>query len=222
MATLQTLTLAELAYRRLRDRIVRGELLAGQRLMPEELGQELSISPTPVKEALLMLERDGLIVSTARRGSIVRRFTPRDIAELYEARLMIEQRAISVGFATGQVNDAMLSRISICAALYAERSNKRTAQDLRQARRHDHDLHTLFVALDGNALIAEWHQRLLRQTQLVRAYSLRAYDAGQVARSERDHAAILAGLRVHDPATVIRALEAHLTQSSASAVANQS
>ena len=102
MATLQALTLAELTCRRLRDRVVRGELLAGPRLMPEDVGQDLSISPIPVKEALLKLARDGLIVSTARRGSVVRRFSTRDIAELYEARLMIEQRAISVGVATGR------------------------------------------------------------------------------------------------------------------------
>lgn len=221
MSTLQTATLAEQAYHRLRDRIIRGDLVAGQRLMPEELGQSLSISPTPVKEALLMLERDGLIQSNARRSATVRRFTAVDIAELYEARLMVEQHAITTGHSAGRIDDDALARIATCVTQHAERSNRRSTADLRLALQHDHDLHTLLVALGGNALIADWHQRMLRQTQLVRAYSLRAYDAGRLARARDDHLAILAALRARDPDAANRALEIHLAHSRADVLADQ-
>ncbi len=210
---MQKSTLAEQAYRELRERIVRGELPAGHRLLPEELSQALSISPTPVKEALAMLRRDGLIEVEARRGAAVRRFTPHDIAELYDARCMVETHAITVGIARGRVDAAFMARLDTCAALCAERGSRRSRADLRQALRYDHDLHTAIVELANNALIAEWHQGLLRQTQLVRAYSLRAYDAGRLEQTARDHAAILAELRAGRTDAAVRALEAHLATS---------
>ncbi len=220
MAALQKFTLAEQAYRKLRERIVRGELPAGHRLLPEELGLALSISPTPVKEALAMLQRDGLIEVEARRGSAVRRFSPRDIGELYDARCMIEARAITVGLRDGRIDDDFLARFAATTALYAERSRKRTRGDLRHALRHDHDLHTLLAELAANRLVAEWHQRLLRQTQLVRVYSLRSFDTGRLEQAEREHATILAGLQARDPAAAVAALEAHLATSLGNVLAN--
>jgi DNA-binding GntR family transcriptional regulator len=214
-APLRRSTLAEEAYRTLRERIVKGELPPGQRLLPEEIGQALSISPTPVKEALAMLQRDGLIVFSARRGSTVRKFSAREISDVYDARLTIEARAIFVGLARGRVDATFLGRLDACAAQLAERSQRRSRGELRQALRLDHELHTLIVALAGNALLAEWHQRLLRQTQLVRVYSLRAFDAGRLELAQREHADIIAALHMHDGAAATQALEAHLTTSCA-------
>ncbi|MDA8252119.1 MAG: GntR family transcriptional regulator [Rhodospirillales bacterium] len=218
-ASLRRSTLAEQAYRTLRERIVKGDLPAGHRLLPEEIGQALSISPTPVKEALAMLQRDGLIEVSARRGSTVRRFSARDVADLYDARLTIEARAIGVGLAAGRVDAAFLARLDACAAALAERSRHRSRAELRQALRLDHDLHTLIVALAGNAVLADWHQRLLRQTQLVRVYSLRAFDAGRLERAQQEHAAIIAALHAQDAPAAQRALETHLATSCANVLA---
>ena len=214
-ARLRRSTLAEQAYRALRERIVKGDLPAGHRLLPEEIGQALSISPTPVKEALSMLERDGLIIVSARRGSTVRTFSAREITELYDARLTIEARAIQVGLARGSVDAAFLARVDACAAALAERSRRRSRTELRQAMRLDHDLHTLIVRLADNSVLADWHQRLLRQTQLVRVYSLRSFDTGRLELAQREHAAIIGALHARDAAEAVRALEAHLATSCA-------
>ena len=224
MATLQQAglrraTLSEQAYRNLRERIVKGDLPAGSRLLPEEIGQALSISPTPVKEALVMLQRDGLVDFSARRGAAVRRFSPADIADLYDARLTIEARAIGVGFARARIDGAFLARLDHCAAQLADRSRKRSRAELRQALRLDHDLHTQIVSLAGNAVLAEWHQRLLRQTQLVRVYSLRAFDAGRLERAAREHAAIIAALHEADAPGALACLERHLATSCANVLA---
>ncbi len=111
------------------------------------------------------------------------------------------------------MDDAFLGRFQACAALCAERSRQRRTADLRHALRHDHDLHTLLVTLAGNSLLADWHQRLLRQTQLVRVYSLRAYDSGRLAQAQREHAAILAALRTRRAKASVQALQTHLATS---------
>src|SRR5258708_34126655 len=90
MSTVVRATLADQVHSELRARILSGRLASGHRLLPEELASDLSISQTPVKEALLKLEADGLVVSEMRRGSVVRLFTAKDVEELYERRILIE------------------------------------------------------------------------------------------------------------------------------------
>ncbi|HTW29005.1 MAG TPA: GntR family transcriptional regulator [Acetobacteraceae bacterium] len=213
MAGLVRSTLAEQAYRELRDRITRGELPPGHRLLPEELGQMLSISPTPVKEALLMLQRDGLIEVATRRFSQVRRFTHSDVAELYEARLMLERQAIEAGLAAGRVDDAFLEQLAAIAAGYAARSRRRSRADLREALRLDHALHTHLATLAGNALIIGWHGTILHQTQTARVYSLESWDAGNIARAQREHDAIVAALARRDREAALSTLADHLAHS---------
>ena len=211
-------TLAEQAYKELRTRIVLGELPVGKRLLPEELSQLLAISQTPVKEALAMLEHDGLVEVAARRGALVRRFAPREIDELYDARLMVESHAVSQGFRAGLVTPDFVSRIAECAARYTARSGRRSRPDMVEALRLDMQLHARLVSLADNDLITVWHERLLRQTQLLRAYSLKSYDAGNVGRAQRAHDAIVAGFVEGSAATVVDALTMHFTQSRESVI----
>jgi DNA-binding GntR family transcriptional regulator len=72
-------TLAEQAYTDLRAQIMSGRLPAGHRLLPEELALALAVSPTPIKEALVRLDQDGLVAMETRRGAVVRRFTAQDV-----------------------------------------------------------------------------------------------------------------------------------------------
>jgi len=102
MNTLVKVTLAEQAHRELRARIVSGKLRGGERLLPNELAADLGISPTPVKEACLKLEADGLVVNSSRRGMVVRDFTVEDVEELYAARMLLEKGAVEVAFDAGQ------------------------------------------------------------------------------------------------------------------------
>src|SRR6218665_2222504 len=104
-------TLAEQAYQELRSRIVSGRLAGGQRLLPNELAADLGISPTPVKEACLRLEADGLLVNSSRRGMVVRSFNEEDVEELYAARVLLEKGAVEAAFDAGRINDALRVRL---------------------------------------------------------------------------------------------------------------
>jgi DNA-binding GntR family transcriptional regulator len=197
-------TLAEQAYQELMHRIVSGECPAGYRLLPEELGQMLSVSPTPVKEALAMLARDRLIEAASRRGSLVRRFSAQDIGDIYEARLMIESRAIRVGLGTGRVDREFIRRLSECAALYTSQARRQTRDGLRQALQADQALHTLLGSLTRNQLIAEWHQKLLRQSQTVRVWTVEIYN---FRAATQEHAAIIAAIEARDTEAAVSVLE---------------
>jgi DNA-binding GntR family transcriptional regulator len=70
--------------------IVTGELPAGSRLTEVELAARLSVSRSPVREALQRLSREGLIELTPRRGAQVARLDPDDVRQLYECRILLE------------------------------------------------------------------------------------------------------------------------------------
>jgi DNA-binding GntR family transcriptional regulator len=86
-------TSAGTARIRLRDAILDGRLRPGQRLRAETLAIELGTSRTPVREALVALEGEGLVEVEPRRGAVVRSFHADDLLDLYEVRAVLEPHA---------------------------------------------------------------------------------------------------------------------------------
>jgi DNA-binding GntR family transcriptional regulator len=77
----------------LREAILAGSLPPGARLRAEPLAERLRTSRTPVREALILLAREGLVDIEPRRGAIVRSFDAADLADLYDVRALIEPHA---------------------------------------------------------------------------------------------------------------------------------
>jgi DNA-binding GntR family transcriptional regulator len=203
-------TLAEQAYVDLRERIMAGRLPPGQRLLPEELANTLAISPTPIKEALLRLATDGLVAAETRRGVVVRRITRTDIAELYEARLLVERHALQHGFAAATVGPALVRTLRAIQIRLIARRSLGTEEGLIAALALDRAFHARLVALAGNRIMAEWHARMLMQTHTLRGPSLDTYPLG---RPRTEHDAIVEALDDGDAAAAGAALERHLTLS---------
>jgi len=162
MSILVKTTLAEQAYQELRSRIISGELVGGTRLLPSELAAALGISPTPVKEACMMLEVDGLVVSSSRRGMIVRQFTEDDVYELYDARMMLEKAALEWAFANDRITDELIAALTGSFERHREFASGSTQDELSQALSHDRQFHRHLVAAAGVGLVAEWHERAMR------------------------------------------------------------
>jgi len=77
----------------LEQRIVFGDIAAGSRLVEEDVVSEYDVSRSPVREALRMLEQDGLLVRESRRGLKVGNLTIEDLDEVYSCRLALEKMA---------------------------------------------------------------------------------------------------------------------------------
>lgn len=210
METQRRPTLADQAYTELQDQIVSGQLSAGQRLMADQLAEALAISQTPVKEALVRLEQEGLVEVASRRSSTVRRFTLADIGEIYQARLLLELHAATRGIETGTVTAEFVDRLAETLRELMAFIERQSQDGLAEAIRRDRAFHALVVGLAGNRLISGWHQVVQRQMQTVRNYSLRQYDLG---RTRREHGAIVEAFAARDRDAVIAALTAHLSAS---------
>ena len=77
----------------IRQAIIDGRVMPGQRLKEEELAQQLGISRTPVREALLILQTEGLVESSPNRGATVRSYELSDLEDMYELRALLEGNA---------------------------------------------------------------------------------------------------------------------------------
>ena len=94
----------------IREAIMDGTLSPGQRLKEEELARELGISRTPVREALLILQAEGMIESAPNRGAAVRSFDATDLGEMYLLRAAVE--GLAARLAAERVTARSLSKLS--------------------------------------------------------------------------------------------------------------
>lgn len=98
-------------YERIKQSILAGELHPGEPLVEATLAQWCAVSRTPIREALMRLEQDGLI-RRGNRGFVVRESSPEEILDLYEMRIVLESTAARVAAERRTVQDILLLRSS--------------------------------------------------------------------------------------------------------------
>ena len=140
-------SLADVAYRRLSEALLTGQIPPGHRLVMDQLANQLGISRTPVRDALLRLERENLIAPTGKRGYVVRAMTVDDAMHLYEAREAIE------GFAARRV--AEIGETAIEHVRKAIVATKGTDTDARRAFEANLSIHRAVVEATGNPPLLE-------------------------------------------------------------------
>lgn len=190
----------------LRDGIVNGSFASGDQISEALLAERLQVSRGPVREALHRLVQEGLLEGRRNRGVFVKEVTDRDLAEVAEAREVIECAAAEIitgldAAARDRVADALLDATAPMAAAIA-------GGDRSALRRADLAFHTQLVQRAGN-------------TRLVRAYTTLATEAligmQHFAEGEPDddliasHVEIVRLLREGDMEALHRALHEHLS-----------
>ncbi|MTI17932.1 GntR family transcriptional regulator [Rhodobacteraceae bacterium RKSG542] len=202
-------TLARQVYKELHSRITMGKLPIGQRLLPSTLADELSISQTPVKEALALLERDGLVTGEERRGAVVRAFTPKDIEAIYDARSMIERHALEAAFQKGLVTEAFKQSLEDKFKVMSQLSSERNMTNLLEFLRIDRELHSSIVAAADNPILDDWHRLVLWQTQTVMTYSVENYF---FERAMKEHRELIDAICAGDLPAALEAISFHMEQ----------
>jgi DNA-binding GntR family transcriptional regulator len=81
---------------RLRDQIIRGQILEGAQLRQDAIAKEFRVSRIPVREALRQLEAEGLISIVQHRGAVVRALSPDDVEELFTIRALLEPELLKL------------------------------------------------------------------------------------------------------------------------------
>lgn len=103
------LPLRDVVFNTLREAILKGDLKPGERLMELQLAAKLGVSRTPIREAIRMLEQEGLAVTTPRKGAEVAKMTLKDMEDVLEIRASLDELASQI--ATVRITEEQLVRL---------------------------------------------------------------------------------------------------------------
>jgi DNA-binding GntR family transcriptional regulator len=198
-------TLAETVTARLRNEILSGELPPGAPLAEIPTAERLSVSRVPVREALLVLDQEGLLVFGPRGRARVRSLSPGDHVEIYHARLPLEKAAARLAAERRTEDDLTAMQANIAAT--------RQARTLAEVSLLDLDFHDLvFRAARSPWLFRFWG--LLRgelALWLTRLHREQHSVTGRVRESTSDsHEEYMALLAARSAAAAKRHIETHM------------
>ena len=171
-------TMSVLAAEALRSMILSGELLPGDRLPENGLTEQLGVSRSPLREAMAVLEREGLIVQAPRRGAVVAPLTAHDIYEIYTLREQLETLAVRLGVPV--VDERRLARLRDAYAALEDA----TGDDQTEHTRLAFEFHLALVGLAGHRRLEDSYRSLSLQMQLCMAMNRRARSSIESIRED--------------------------------------
>jgi DNA-binding GntR family transcriptional regulator len=208
-------TLTSRALEALRVAIVDGRLEAGERYAVAQLAERFGVSRTPVREALLVLERQGVVRFERNRGVRVLETTAHDLEEVFALRLLLEVPATRRAC-------ALLRREDLTALERELKAMERLAGEEDEAAfmAHDKRFHEIILRASGN-------RRLTTIVSQLRDL-VRFRGASTVGRSRdlqailAEHVVILDALRAGDADAAAEAMRAHLVETGRLLLAQES
>jgi len=177
----------ELAYRKLKEAIITNEILPNQILIERKLSEELGLSRTPTRSALLRLEKEGFVESIPNKGIFVLEVKLKDIVEIYEFREALDPLALKLSTRglEGSLGDEMLECVQEQKLAYEtiEKSGKWDDFFAKDTR-----FHTLYVERCNNTRVINAYNNLLDQ---ISRFSYTTYgDMERAARTISEHSQI--------------------------------
>ncbi len=187
----------------LRERIAKGELAPGSRVVELEISRELGVSRSPVREALLKLAEEGLVAIVPYRGAIVAPLQRERLAELLEFRLALEHFALDRLVQRDDTSTLDALRRNVVAIRAATRKG-----DRQRAVDEDLAAHRTMVAASGNALLQRAYEGVLAQIRLYIDVTTARYARPEDLADEHD--ALLRAIELRDASAARELLDAHI------------
>jgi DNA-binding GntR family transcriptional regulator len=199
------------AYRHLRAAIVENRYPPGHRLVEQQLAAELGLSRTPVREALRMLEAEGLVVSERHRGAMVRPLSPTEVVDLYGLRIRLESYAVEL--ATERAEETELGTLVDAADAFRDAIRAPDVDSVAGVRRV-HEANRVFH--DG-VLAAARHRRLTgmlaRTVDIPLVHqAFRSFGPAERERSDTFHHLVAEAMCRRDPRRAGALMAEHIAQ----------
>lgn len=199
------------AYEHIRQGILDATIPVGSAISEYQLAKQIGVSRTPVREALKLLEQEGLVRSVVRRGTFVADLTVRDIVEIYQVRTQLE--ALAARVAAERMNPTDLKGL-VDGLDRAERLARQGRLDA--AREHDRNLHKALIESTSNGRLTQILSTLDDQVHRIRQQALS--NATRVPAMLTEHRAVLSAIEEHDPNAAEKAMRDHLVAARENAI----
>ena len=189
-----------------RERILKGEYVIGEKIKESSISQELSVSRTPIREAFKMLEEEGLLDYLPNRGCYAKGFTKRDVSDIYAVREALEELAMT--WACERITDEEIERLEEQCELMEFYTRKKDVQKILS-------MNTTFHDIIYNSTRSRFLAQVLRSYKgyLDKTRKSVYYDETFLDNIQAEHKALLEAVKERDAEKALEAIHVHLSES---------
>ena len=198
------LPLRDVVFNTLREAILRGDLVPGERLMELQLASKLGVSRTPIREAIRMLEQEGLAITIPRKGAIVAGMTEKDMQDVLEIREALEE--LSVQVACDKITDEQIAMLRETMENFKESLE---SGDIKRMAEADVEFHNVIYQATDNPKLINMLSNLQEQMYRYRVEYLKNPDNHDQLLQE--HEAIYKGILEKDKYGVTQMIRRHIS-----------
>lgn len=199
-------SLNDIIYESIRKAILSGKLVSGEIYNELELARKFGISRTPVREALLRLSSENLIVLHPRKGISVNYFTKGDIEDLFELRQIIEEKAL-----TKIMGNLSENQIQSIKGILADQENCLEKYDENRFLEFDRKFHLFFIETSGNRFMVQTYNNIRDSITIPARKALKR--EGRAKEVLYEHRAMFEALCQENSEKVKETLKIHLNKS---------
>ena len=206
LAASPSVTASDRAYLLIWNAIASGEYKAGDSLREEELAVTAGVSRTPVREALRRLDAEGLVELLPNRGAKVAGWSPQDLDEIFDLRVLLESYGARIAAHT--IADGELAELrDLCEAMEVEvnRSQRVRYEVITDL---NNSFHRAILKATGNRRLVAVSAAVVQRALVARTFHL--YSPDELRRSCAGHRELVAALACHDGDWAESTMRAHL------------
>ncbi|MEH0420251.1 GntR family transcriptional regulator [Streptomyces sp. B21-083] len=194
---------ADRVYAHVKEGVLDRRYEGGTLLTEGELAEAVGVSRTPVREALLRLEAEGLIKLYPKKGALVLPVSAQEIADVVETRQLVEEHAIRKA---APASPQLIARLT---ELLDSQREQAAAGDLAGAAVTDRCFHAEIVRSGGNEILSRLYDQL-RDRQLRMGVAFMHAHPDRINKTLTEHQEILDALRSGDPEAAVAIVHRHV------------
>ena len=193
------LPLRDVVFNTLREAILKGELKPGERLMELQLASKLGVSRTPIREAIRMLEQEGLAVTMPRKGAEVAKMTLKDMEDVLEVREALDELAAKI---------ACDDELANLKTIKDEFKRSMDSGDVKKIAEEDVKFHDAIYEATNNAKLVSMMNNIREQMYRYRVEYLK--DPKNYPMLVKEHDAIYRALEARNMELVTTEMHTHV------------
>ncbi len=207
------LPLRDVVFKTLRQAIIMGNLEPGERLMEMDLASRMGVSRTPIREAMRMLELEGLVIMVPRCGARVAKISFKNLKDVLEVREALEELAITL--ACHRITKKQLEELRATSDKFEQTVNEGNEAKIAEA---DVRFHDIIIEASGNEKLVQMMQNLSEQVYRFRYEYVK--DVSIHGELVREHRAMLESIEKKDLQEAVKTVKNHITKQGQAIIRN--
>lgn len=207
MTGIKAKTVTDAVYERLKSDIMSGVYRPGQRLMETEVAEKLEVSRTPVRDAMIRLEQDGLTTIKPHRGIYVRKLSKKNIQDYYQLRAVLEGLGAKLATqnATKEDHDKLQRMLEEMHNILESHKNAEHFKEMATINNH---FHQLIFDIADNQVLAQTREMLANPIALVRSTSWQ--NQQRIFETWQEHKEVVEAIVSKDAELAQKKMEEHI------------